>query len=84
MGESGKQIKSSNLTTLESCQHSCSNEPNCKGIDFTETIGNLNFNGNPDQCRLFPLNIPRTDPGLDQRVYCYQKRMFFHTLQSYG
>ena len=62
-GKYGSALKQLIMPSLKECQQKCEEETGCIGIDYMEAY-------NPYKCRLYPDNIPRTDPGTGDRTYC--------------
>ena len=63
-GEYGKEIKSLRVCDLRACENECKKLVDCAAVDYTRQFCDENT------CRLFRINEPRENAGIDQRVYC--------------
>ena len=64
-GQSGTHISGSRSTSLKECKESCTQFNGCIGVDYTEEVDAV-----LQSCRVYGPNIPRTDPGGNNRTYC--------------
>ena len=51
------------MCDIDECQKKCKESPDCAAIDFGK-------NCNKETCKLFPINKPRENAGVDERIYC--------------
>ena len=65
-GESGKRIHYLKSISLDMCGRECLQFDGCIGFDYANTAN----------CRMFGQNTPRTDPGVDNRTYCSNSKIF--------
>ena len=71
-GQYGKQIDEVQGTNLENCKKQCLNKSDCLAIDYTDT--DPKYSGEPS-CRRFGVNLVRSDPGVNNRVYCSNEKI---------
>ena len=65
-GGSSHNINHIRKVSIDSCQRSCMQYDGCIAIDFSDA----DYFNSGSSCRMYGEDIPRSDPGRDNRIYC--------------